>query len=152
MTERDETMTLEKAIKMLEDEYERAKKMDYVRNPIAYALHQVWKMADCESEATRERETERNSQPHYMCNRCGFLFKESQLVHERWYGYCCRNCYDRMHGATIGFNKAPNDGRERCTVCVTPASLFFVGGDTVGARYCPSCYNKKMGYRGGSGI
>jgi hypothetical protein len=103
MTERDETMTLEKAIKMLEVEYERAKKMDYVRNPIAYALHQVWKMADCDSEPA-------------------------------------------------GLNKAPNDGRERCTVCGTPASLFFVGGNIVGARYCPSCYNKKMGYRGGSGI
>ena len=50
MTERDETITLEKAMKMLEVEYERAKKMDYVRNPIAYALHQVWKMADRDSE------------------------------------------------------------------------------------------------------
>ena len=36
-------MTLEKAIKMLEAEYERAKKLEWVHNPLAYALYQVWK-------------------------------------------------------------------------------------------------------------
>ena len=39
-------MTIEKAIKMLEEEYERAKKLDWVRNPLAYALFKVWKKAD----------------------------------------------------------------------------------------------------------
>lgn len=39
-------MTLEKAKKMLEEEYARAKKSPFVQNPIAYALYQVWKMAD----------------------------------------------------------------------------------------------------------
>lgn len=39
-------MSLEKAIKLLEKEYERAKKMEFVHNPLAYALYQVWKMAD----------------------------------------------------------------------------------------------------------
>ena len=39
-------MTIEKAIKMLEKEYERAKKLDFIRNPLAYALYQVWKVAD----------------------------------------------------------------------------------------------------------
>lgn len=109
MTERDETMPLEKAMTMLKAEYERAKKMDYVRNPIAYALHQVWKMADSDSKATRERGTERNSQPHHMCNRCGNLFEENQLVHERWYGYYCKSCYNARHGATVGVSRAPND-------------------------------------------
>ena len=28
---------------------ERAKKLEFVRNPIAYALHKVWKMADREN-------------------------------------------------------------------------------------------------------
>lgn len=46
MTERGETMTLEKVMKMLEDEYERAKKMDFVKRPLAYALYQVWKKVD----------------------------------------------------------------------------------------------------------
>lgn len=113
MTERDETMTLEKAIKMLEGEYERAKKMDYVRNPIAYALHQVWKMADRDSEATRERETERNSQPHHTCRRCGNLFEENQLVHERWFGYYCKSCYNERHGATVGLSRAPDDASKQ---------------------------------------
>lgn len=46
MTERGETMTLEKAMKMLEVEYERAKKMDFIKRPLAYALYQVWKKVD----------------------------------------------------------------------------------------------------------
>ena len=41
-------MTLNKAIKMLEAEYEKAKKCEFVYNPIAYALYQVWKKADAE--------------------------------------------------------------------------------------------------------
>lgn len=38
-------MNLERAIKLLESEYERAKKNEFVRNPLAYALHKVWKVA-----------------------------------------------------------------------------------------------------------
>ena len=40
------TMTLEKTIKLLESEYERAKSLEFVRNPLAYALYRVWMMAD----------------------------------------------------------------------------------------------------------
>lgn len=39
-------MTLKKAIELLEAEYERAKKLEYVHNPLAWALYQVWKKAD----------------------------------------------------------------------------------------------------------
>lgn len=39
-------MTLEKAIKALEKEYAKAKRLPYVRNPLAYALYQVWKIAN----------------------------------------------------------------------------------------------------------
>lgn len=39
-------MTLEEAKKLLDQEYERAKRLDYVIDPLAYALHQVWKNAD----------------------------------------------------------------------------------------------------------
>ncbi len=42
-------MTLKSAIKRLEVEYDRAKllhKTGTVHNPMAYALYQVWKMAD----------------------------------------------------------------------------------------------------------
>ena len=39
-------LNLEKALKMVETEYERAKKLDFVFNPLAYALYQVWKIAD----------------------------------------------------------------------------------------------------------
>lgn len=47
-------MNLNKAIQMLEAEYERAKQTEYVRNPLAYALYQVWKKADA-SPPKRER-------------------------------------------------------------------------------------------------
>ena len=39
-------MTLEKAIRLLEKEYEKVKCLEWVHNPIAYALYRVWKMAD----------------------------------------------------------------------------------------------------------
>lgn len=39
-------MTLKTAIKMLEEEYERAKKIEYVENPLAWALFHVWRKAD----------------------------------------------------------------------------------------------------------
>ena len=39
-------MTLQQAIKLLEINYELAKQMDFVRNPLAYALYQTWKKAD----------------------------------------------------------------------------------------------------------
>lgn len=39
-------ISLEKAIELLKKEYEKAEGMDFIYNPIAYALYQVWKMAD----------------------------------------------------------------------------------------------------------
>lgn len=39
-------MTLEKAIKLLQQEYDRASRLAFIKNPVAYALFQVWKMAD----------------------------------------------------------------------------------------------------------
>ena len=43
-------MTLAKAILLLEREYEKAKQLKYVHNPLAFALYRVWKMADEEKE------------------------------------------------------------------------------------------------------
>ena len=39
-------MSLEKAIKLLQQEYDRASRLAFIKNPVAYALYQVWKMAD----------------------------------------------------------------------------------------------------------
>lgn len=39
-------MKIDTAIKLLQEEYERAKKLEFVRDPVAYALYQVWKKAD----------------------------------------------------------------------------------------------------------
>lgn len=41
-------MTFEQAIELLRKEYERAKNMEYVKKPLAWALFQVWKKADAE--------------------------------------------------------------------------------------------------------
>lgn len=41
-------MTIDKAIKLLKEEYEKANFTEWVHNPIAYALYQVWKMANKE--------------------------------------------------------------------------------------------------------
>ena len=43
-------MTLDKAKELLDREYERAKGLAYVRDPLAYALYQVWKIADVKGE------------------------------------------------------------------------------------------------------
>ena len=43
-------MTLQKALKLIEKEYERAKKLEFVRKPLAYALFQVWRKADKEGD------------------------------------------------------------------------------------------------------
>lgn len=39
-------MTLEEAKKLLDEVYERAKRLKYVKKPLAFALYQVWKIAD----------------------------------------------------------------------------------------------------------
>ena len=39
-------MTLEQAIEMLKKQYEEAKTHEYIRNPIVWALYQVWRAAD----------------------------------------------------------------------------------------------------------
>ena len=39
-------MTLDKAIELLRKEYEKAKGLAFVKKPLAYALYQVWKIAD----------------------------------------------------------------------------------------------------------
>ena len=36
-------VTLEKAIEMLRAEYERASKLEFVYDPLAWALYRVWK-------------------------------------------------------------------------------------------------------------
>lgn len=39
-------MTIEEAIEMLRKEHERAKGLEFVHNPLAWALYRVWKVAD----------------------------------------------------------------------------------------------------------
>lgn len=41
---------LEKAIKMLREEYERACGLQFVHRPLAYALYHVWRKVDSEGD------------------------------------------------------------------------------------------------------
>ena len=39
-------MTLDEVIELLKSEYEKAKHLEFVKNPLSYALYKVWKMID----------------------------------------------------------------------------------------------------------
>lgn len=39
-------MTIEEAIEMLKNVYAKAELLEEIRNPVAYALYHVWKIAD----------------------------------------------------------------------------------------------------------
>ena len=47
-------MTFENAIDLIKQEYEKASKSNYINNPLAYALYQVWKKADREIVAEKK--------------------------------------------------------------------------------------------------
>ena len=40
------TIDIESAIKYLHKQYDKALKMDYIKNPLAWALYQTWKYVD----------------------------------------------------------------------------------------------------------
>lgn len=48
-------MTLKTAITHLKAEYEQAKSLKWVRDPVAYSLYRVWKSADSENFRKEER-------------------------------------------------------------------------------------------------
>lgn len=54
----EDTDVPEKWIKLLQKEYESAKKLHFVHNPIAYALYHVWKAADADKSEVRSRDKE----------------------------------------------------------------------------------------------
>ena len=43
-------MTLHKAIKLLQEKFFWAREQRWIRKPMAWALYEVWKMADREEE------------------------------------------------------------------------------------------------------
>lgn len=67
-------MTLQRAIKLLEIHYDRAKGLKHIRNPLAYALYKVWKLADREPPIANEN----------RCVCCGEIIPEGRQV--------CPNC------------------------------------------------------------
>ena len=53
-------MELEEVKEMLDEEYERAQRLEYVNNPLAYALYQVWKKVNAKPQ-----------QPTDLTDKCG---------------------------------------------------------------------------------
>ena len=52
-------MTFAKAHKLLTAKYEWAKNTPYIQDPVAWALYQVWKEADEDSNRNRRKKHER---------------------------------------------------------------------------------------------
>lgn len=63
-------MTLEKAVKLLEEKYEQAQKMEYVQKPLAWALYQTWKEVDSMKDE-KLREYNRIAQQRSRAKRKG---------------------------------------------------------------------------------
>lgn len=63
-------MTLEKVVKLLEAKYEQAQKIEYVQNPLAWALYQVWKEVDS-MKYEKQKEYNRTAQQRSRAKRKG---------------------------------------------------------------------------------
>jgi len=50
-------MTLEEAIEILKKNYDKAKQLKYINNPLAWALYQTWKEADRCGDMGEENDT-----------------------------------------------------------------------------------------------
>ena len=61
-------MTLEKAVKLLEEKYDQAQKMEYVQKPLAWALYQTWKEVDS-MKYEKQREYNRIAQQRSRAKR-----------------------------------------------------------------------------------
>lgn len=48
-------MKIEDAIEMIREKYQENRTKKYIVDPVAYTLHEVWRIADCERESGRER-------------------------------------------------------------------------------------------------
>lgn len=51
-------MTVKQAQRLIEEKFVQAKKMPSIRDPLAWALYQVWKMADAEGPRSSSIEKE----------------------------------------------------------------------------------------------
>ena len=65
-------MTLEGAIKCLKLEFEFAKLRPWIKNPLAYALYQVWKAAGGEEKSEQEWISVEDGLPNVNTNKSGY--------------------------------------------------------------------------------
>jgi hypothetical protein len=65
-------MTLENAIKKLRTVYENAQKLEFIRNPLAYSLYTVWKMADSSADNIVEKDDDVQI---IRCENCKYFYE-----------------------------------------------------------------------------
>ena len=47
-------MTIDKALERVRKEYEKAKDLEFVRDPVAYALYAAWRAADNDGRGRKQ--------------------------------------------------------------------------------------------------
>jgi hypothetical protein len=66
-------MRIEEAQRLVQKEYENSKNLEFVRDPVAYSLYKVWKLADADKKSGRrshKRKVNNMSMPLEMCRYC----------------------------------------------------------------------------------
>lgn len=51
-------MRIEEALDLVKKEYENSKNLEFVRDPVAYSLYKVWKLADTDKRRMKKLTSE----------------------------------------------------------------------------------------------
>ncbi len=54
-------MTFDEVVELLKSEYEKAKQLDFVQRPLAYALYKTWKIVDKKRVKESKNETRKKA-------------------------------------------------------------------------------------------
>ena len=54
-------MKIEDALNLVQKEYEKSKELEFVKDPVAYSLYKVWKLADADKR-NREKKSKKDGE------------------------------------------------------------------------------------------
>lgn len=94
-------MNLQQAIKLLEQLYERAQQISFVRNPLAWALFKVWKKADEQTDWIAD--TRIAHWDEWWPSNCALIMTGEEML------YQCSACTAKYSGVE-GFRYCPHCG------------------------------------------
>lgn len=99
-------ITLDAAIKLIQDEYEKAEKAKHIYNPLAFAIYKVWKMVDKDKQNTRKiPPIHEDNSPKVYLDMTGVLMTSNGYIH------CCT-----VEGAKEVIETHEKEGHERITL------------------------------------